>query len=102
DIRKDLLRPLQGAVTVLREPDRIARLIEEMRLQLADMRIAIDNENDRLPFRLWLSLQRHVPAHGSSTDRIPDGEWRDFLHASERTLAFAPLSTNYPSWSSVL
>ena len=50
DVREILPSLLQGLIPVLREPDGVTGLIQEVRLELAHVRIAIDNENDRPPF----------------------------------------------------
>jgi hypothetical protein len=50
DVRENLPSLLQDPVTILREPNGVTGLIQEVRLELADVRIAIDDENDRLPF----------------------------------------------------
>ncbi|HEV7554969.1 MAG TPA: hypothetical protein VGO00_05890 [Kofleriaceae bacterium] len=48
DIGRRGARLGQCAITVFREQDRVSGAIEKMRLELSDMRIAIDDHDDRL------------------------------------------------------
>ena len=79
DVRDDLPSLLQGAISVLLEPDGVTGLMQEVRLELADVRIAIDDQDDRLSLssehrlirpcprmlvHMWQTHQR-VPAAGS-------------------------------------
>jgi hypothetical protein len=41
---------VQSAISVLLEPDGVTGLLQEVRLELADVRIAIDDQDDRLAF----------------------------------------------------
>src|SRR6185369_2040919 len=61
DIRGGLPSELQGATSVLREPDGVPSPVQEVRLELADMRIAIDDQDDRLASSFELSVVRHSP-----------------------------------------
>jgi hypothetical protein len=48
DVREVLPSLLEGAIAVRRESDRVASLIQEVRLELPDVRVAIDDHDDRL------------------------------------------------------
>jgi hypothetical protein len=48
DVRLDLPSLLQSTISVLLEPDGVTGLMQEVGLELADVRIAVDDQNDRL------------------------------------------------------
>ena len=47
-------------LTVLLEPDGVTGLLQKVRLQLADVRIAIDDQDDRLTLSSWLKHVRSL------------------------------------------
>ena len=60
DVRDGLPSLFQRYVTVFREPNRVTGLIQEVRLELADVRIAIDDQDESLAFVVQLLLIGHT------------------------------------------